>query len=164
MLSTFAALRFPRILLALAILPACGAPGSDAVFTKGNPRIPAVDSGKAVVAQPSVPRVQPRQYGGYYRRLGGDSRFQPCGTAAPLEITGTLEARVLLQERFRWNSFEQGRKMFGVFQGVIVTDTIKPPGSKADSAAGTPRTRFFITRVDSLRTWQDSDCGGMRIS
>lgn len=158
----FSALRFPRKLLALATLAACGAPGADAVFTKGNPKIPVADSGNAIAASP-VPQIEYTQFRGYYRRLGTDSRFQPCGTAAPLEITGTPLGRAILRERFQWMAFEQGRKMFGVFQGTIVIDTLKPRGAAADSAAVTTRTRFFITEVDSLRGWKDGDCGGMRI-
>lgn len=146
----------------LATLAACGAPGADAVFTKGNPKIPSVDSSKAIAAR-TAPQIQFKQYRGYYRRLGDDSRFQPCGANAPLEITGTAEGRLLLRERFRWMAVEQGRKMFGVFHGTILTDTITAQGRAADTTARTTRTRFFITGVDSLRTWQESDCGGMRI-
>jgi len=159
-LSTFATLRSLQKLLLCILLASCGAPGADAVFTKGNPKV-AAPSAKTVATLPSRPRLEMKQFRGYYRRFGGDSRFQPCGAAAPLEVTGTLEGRVLLQERFRWMAVEQGRKMFGIFVGAIVTDTVRPKGSTADSA-GTPRTRFFITGIDSLRTWKDSDCGGMK--
>ena len=53
-------------------------------------------------------------------------------------------------------------KLYAVFQGTIVTDTVKPV--KPDSGPGTVRTRFFLTRVDSLRAWETGDCGGMRVN
>ena len=156
-----ATVRFSKLLV-IASLAGCGAPGADQVFTKGNPKIPAApDTTKAVAANPA-PRMQLKQYSGYYVRIDSDSRFQPCGTSTPLEITGTAVGRALLRERFRWMAVETGRRMFAVFQGAILTDTIKPQGS-ADSAAGTARTRFFITGVDSLRTLLAGDCGGMKI-
>lgn len=143
-------------LLVLVILVACGG-GDDGHGGHGGPTkgTPDIDSGKAIAAQPA-PRDEFKQYRGYYRRLGGDSRFQPCGTSTPLEITGTGMARYLLHERFRWMSVEQGRKMYGVFQGTIHQ---RP----ADSAGGPQGATFFITDVDTLRSWKDSDCGGMRI-
>ena len=156
-------LRFLQKLPLLITLIACGAPGADAVFTKGNPKV-AAPAAKAVVAPPPppAPELKVKQFRGYYRRYGGDSRFQPCGAAAPLVTTGTWEGRFLLQERFRWMTNAPGQKLFGVFVGAIVTDTVRPQGSKADSP-GTPRTRFFVTSVDSLRGWKTSDCGGMKI-
>ena len=150
-------LRSLQKLLVLTTLTSCGAPGADAVFTKDNPKVAAPDA-KAVATRPPSPRLEVKQFRGHYRRLGRDSRFQPCGAAAPLEITGTPEGRLMLQERWVWMSIEQGRTMFGIFVGAIVTDTVRPTGSTADSA-GTTRTRFFITAVDSLRTSKDSDCG-----
>lgn len=104
-----------------------------------------------------------KRFSGYYYRLGEVSQFRPCGTGELLDITGTAEGRYLLNERFRFNAVWQGRKMFGVLQGAIVTDTPRTAGAKADTVKPVPRTRFFITGVDSLRTWQASDCGGMRI-
>jgi hypothetical protein len=148
-------------LFLLTALAACGAPGADAVFTKGNPKIGAPDSARP--APVLAPRIQPKRYTGYYRRLGEESQFRPCGTGALLDIIGTPDARYRLHEAFRWNSFWQGRKMFGVFQGMILTDTLPTTGAKADTAPPVLRTRFFITGVDSLRTWDTSDCGGMRI-
>ena len=157
-------LRFFQKLPLLVTLISCGAPGADAVFTKGNPKV-AAPAAKAVVPpppRPPAPQLEVKQFRGYYRRLGGDSRFQPCGTAAPLVTTGTGEGRRLLRERFRFITNAPGQKLFGVFVGAIVTDTVRPQGSKADSP-GTPRTRFFITSVDTLRGWKTSDCGGMKI-
>jgi hypothetical protein len=149
-------------LFLLTALAACGAPGGDAVFTKGNPKIATPDSARSAAAPPA-PRIQPKRYTGYYRRLSGESQFRPCGTDALLDVIGTPDARLRLSEAFRWNSVWQGRKMFGIFQGAIVTDTPRTTGAKADTAPPVPRRRFFITDVDSLRTWQSSDCGGMRI-
>ena len=162
MTSTFTVLRSLQTLLLLTTVASCGAPGSDAVFTKDNPKIPAADSTKAIASQ-TAPPVEFRQFSGYYRRLNMDSRFQPCGTTTPLEIIGTYEGRALLHDRFRWMAVETGRKMFGIFRGTIVTDTLKPQGAAADTAAVTTRTRFFITGVDTLRTWNDRDCNGMRV-
>lgn len=149
-------------LLLLTALVACGAPGTDAVFTKGNPKIDAPDQARSAAARPA-PRIQPKRYRGYYHRLSEESQFRPCGTEALLDVIGTPDARARLQEAFRWNSVWQGRKMFGIFQGAIVTDTLRTTGAKADTAPPATRTRFFITGVDSLRTWQSSDCDGMRI-
>jgi hypothetical protein len=55
--------------------------------------------------------------------------------------------------------------MYGVFVGAIVTDTpeTKVRGVPGDSVPRAPRTRFYITAVESLRTWQPGDCAGMRI-
>ena len=150
-------------LFLLIALAACGAPGSDAVFTKGNPRIAAPDSARAVAARPPAPGMRPRRFSGYYFRQDEESQFRPCGTEALLDVIGTAAARTMLKDSFRWNSVWQGRKMFGVFQGAIVTDTPRTGGGKADTAPPVPRTRFFITGLESLRTWQSSDCGGMRI-
>jgi len=150
-------------LFLLTALAACGAPGADAVFTKGNPKIAAPDSARPAPALAQAPGFQPKRYTGYYRRLSEESQFRPCGTSALLDVIGTPDARYRLHEAFRWNSVWQGLKMFGVFQGVIVTDTLRTTGTKVDTAPPVLRTRFFITGVDSLRTWQTSDCGGMRI-
>lgn len=166
----------PRVLatlLLLVALGACGAPESDEVFTndnpdemftKGNPKLAggARDTATPPAPPPTpAPRLQTRRYPGLYRRLGEDSRFQPCGTERSLTIFGPLEARVALHERFRYSSVWVGKNMFGVFQGAIVTDTVKPP--PPGTGVGTIRTRFLITAVDSLRTWQSRDCGGMRV-
>jgi hypothetical protein len=150
-------------LLLLAALNACGAPGSDSVFSTGGSTRAKVDSSSVpkVVMAPQAPRILTKRYGGLYRRLGEDSRFRPCGTPTPLEIFGPAEARMALHERFRFSSVWQGRNMFGQFQGAIVTDTQRP--QRSDTGIGTIRTRFFIVAVDSLRTWQPRDCGGMRV-
>jgi hypothetical protein len=152
--------------LILCALCSCGAPGSDKVFTKGSPKGRPESTRVAVAPQPAPqPRLQLQKYSGYYRRQDDESRFQPCGMRKPMDITGTAPARSSLQERFRWNSVWVGRPMYGVFVGAIVTDTpeVKARGTPADSAPSVPRTRFFLTAVDSLRTWQSGDCGGMRI-
>ena len=47
---------------------------------------------------------------------------------------------------------------------AIVTDTPATKGVQGDSAKPRPRTRFYLTAVDSLRTWRPTDCGGMRVS
>ena len=150
--------------LILCALCGCGAPGSDKVFTKGNAKARAESA--RVAAKPLPPRepIQPKRLAGYYRRQDDDSRFQPCGTRIPLEITGTGQARSSLQERFRWNSVWVGRPMFGIFVGALVTDTpvVEVRGVPVDSLPRVPRTRFFLTAVESLRTWQSGDCGGMR--
>ena len=164
-MSTAAILNRISKLLLLASLAACGAPGSDTVFLQGNPKAGVRDSARAVVAMPPQPRIQPKLYRGHYRRLNDESRFRPCGTRIPLDVTGTPEARFRLHERFRFNAVWQGRAMFGVFYGAIVTDTLTPKGPAAsDSGAVTTVTRFFITGVDSLRTWHADDCGGMRVN
>ena len=152
--------------LILCALCGCGAPGSDKVFTRGSPKGRSESASVAVAPQPAPrPRLEFQTHSGYYRRQDDESRFQPCGTKTPLDITGTGQARSALQERFRWNSVWVGRPMYGVFVGAIVTDTpeVNVRGVPADSVTRVPRTQFFITAVESLRTWQSGDCGGMRI-
>jgi hypothetical protein len=144
------------VLAGLAASVACGAPESGGMLAK------APDSAVAVIAAPPPPpRLVTKSYRGFYRRQDQDSRFQPCGTARPLDIYGPPEARQMLAERLRFGSMWAGLRMFGVFQGAIVTDTVKP--TPPDSGAGTARTRFLIVRVDSLRVWRSTDCGGMRV-
>ena len=152
-------------LLLLAVLGACGAPGTDSVFSKGNPKVAqkgAVAGQVTPVPQPPPLRIETKRYNGLYRRNGEESRFQACGTTRPLDVFGPPEARIVLHERFRYGSVWPGMKLYAVFQGTIVTDTVKPV--KPDSGPGTVRTRFFLTRVDSLRAWETGDCGGMRVN
>ncbi len=147
-------------MLLLCTLAACGAPGSDAVFTnaaKGS----APDSKQVVAKEPARPAPNFKRYTGLYRRSGDESRFQPCGTRVPLDVFGSFEGRALLAERFRFNSVWQGLPMYGVFTGAVVTDTPRVKGAPDSTAK--PVTRFYIIGVDSLRTWQDGDCGGMRV-
>lgn len=146
------------LLTALITLAACGAPGSDSVFTRNNPRTAAVDSPSAKVAPRPAPRIETKVYAGYYRKLGDDSQFLPCGTKTLLEITGTPLSMILLKERFRWNAIWEGAKLYAVFRGTIVTDTVK-----SDSSNAGPRTRFLLVDIDSMRTWTNGDCNGMRI-
>ena len=151
----------PNLLLVIA-LGACGAPGSDSVFTQGNPRLQGADSAQkdsaASEAQPApqvgARRPEIKRFEGQYRRLGGESQFRPCGSTVALDVYGSGDARYRLQERFRWLAVEQGRRMFGVFYGAIVTDTPKVDGPAR------PRTRFLLTVPESLRTWLDEDCRG----
>ena len=149
-------------LVILAMLGACGPPASDAGF--GNAKAKSADSAGALKkATPPVPQARPSIHRGLYRRLAADSRFRPCGTTAALEVTGTPLGRTQLAEQFRGNSVWQGRNMFGVFEGMVVTDTVVPKVGVADSTTRTIRTRFFITAVESLRTWEPGDCNGMRV-
>lgn len=152
--------------LLLIVLASCGAPGSDAVFTKDNPRISprsdtTFDAAAAKTRQPTRPET--RSYAGYFRRLGDDMQFQPCGARAPLEVFPTGQARLSLRERFRWNAVWEGSKMFAILHGATVTDTPSTKGLSADTSPPVPRTRFWVINVDSLRTWREGDCGGMRI-
>lgn len=158
------AVRVRRLLLPLGILAmqsACGPPASDAGLTRQKTK--AADSAGAPKPAPRVAQAMPSVHRGLYRRVGEDSRFRPCGAPAPLEVTGTGLGRAQLAEHFRWNSFWVGKNMFGVFEGRIVTDTVAPKDAPADSATRTIRTRFFITAVESLRTWESGDCNGMRV-
>ena len=149
-------------LLLLNTLVACGAPGSEDVFTKETKKAAVSDSSTGRMARPQAPRLATRTYGGYFRRVGADYQFQPCDTKVPLVVYTSPQGRQALRERSRWNAVWEGNKNFGVFQGAVVTDTPKVvPG---DSIKPGPRTRFFLTAVDSLRTWQSTDCGGMRVS
>ncbi|HEX6315029.1 MAG TPA: hypothetical protein VFZ73_09225 [Gemmatimonadaceae bacterium] len=150
----------------LNVLTACGAAGSDAVFTKGNPKIGTASETTFAAAasktrQPARPET--RSYAGYFRRLGDDMQFQPCGTRTPLEVFPTGQARASLRERFRWNAVWEGARMFAVLHGATVTDTPSTKGVPGDTTPAGPRTRFWVIGVDSLRTWRQGDCGGMRI-
>ena len=103
-----------------------------------------------------------KQFQGFYFRLGDTSRFTPCGEKAGLDIYGNPEARFLLRERVRWISPWQGQRLYAVFTGYVVTDTPKVHGRGADTTAAVPRTRFFITALDSLRAAEREDCRGAR--
>ena len=151
-------------LFLLIVLGACGAPGSDAVFTKGNPKIARTDS-IARTARPAKAQEPPKAYKGLYRRVGGESRFQPCGTAQPIPVDGSRNAQYVLRERFRWNTVLEGQKMFGVFTGWIIHDTVRAEGDGVgdSTSKGIPRTRIYMLEVDSLRPWNDSDCPGMKV-
>jgi hypothetical protein len=109
-------------------------------------------------------QVVAKAYGGLFRRVGADFQFQPCNTNVPLVIFTSPQGRIALRERTRWNEVWEGTKRFGVFQGAIVTDTPDTKAVQGDSAKTGPRTRFFLTAVDSLREWRPTDCGGMRVS
>ncbi len=76
-------------------------------------------------------------------------------------MIGTAEGRALLRERFFWNATWQGRPMYGQFQGAVVVDTLNDRAA-GDSVPPDTATRFFITAVDSLRTWAE-DCPGMKV-
>ena len=157
-------MRLIYTLLLINALTACGAPGSDEVFTKGVGKAKALDTSAFRPARPPAPRIVTRTYGGYFRRVGSDFEFQPCDTKVPLVIFTSPQGRFALRERTRFNNVWEGAKRFGVFQGAIVTDTPATKGVQGDSAKPRPRTRFYLTAVDSLRTWRSTDCGGMRVS
>lgn len=156
--------RATSTLLLLMALGACGAPGSDSVFTRGNPKLVNTDSIGRPAGTAAV-QERPKTYKGLYRRIGEESRFQPCGTAVPFPVEGTSSARYALQERFRWNSVWQGQNMYGVFTAWILHDTVRAGRGAGDSISpGIPRTRFYIVDVDSLRPWNAGDCGGMKVT
>ena len=143
-------------LLILFALTACGAPGSEQVFNKVGQKAPA-----PVVAQrpgPPPASMIAKRFEGFYFRLGDTSRFTPCGSKVGFDIFGGNEARFLLRERLRWVSPWQGVQMYGVFIGYVVTDTPKARGRGADTTAMIPRTRFFLTAVESLRVREREDC------
>jgi hypothetical protein len=146
--------------LILLVLTACGAPGSDQVFTKVGQKAPNPVAVRSPAPPPAA--VASKRFKGFYFRLGDTSRFTPCGSKAGLDIFGTNEARFLLRERVRWVSPWQGERMYAVFMGYVVTDTPKVQGRGADSTARIPRTRFFMTAVESVRVREREDCGGAR--
>lgn len=149
-------------MLVVILLAACGAPGSDAVFAR-NSQKKAADSTKVAPVRPSPPQLVTKRFQGYYRRYGGESVFIPCGTTSPLKVTGTPIALGVLRERVRWNAAWEGARMYGVFQGALVTDTPRVAGTERDSVRSKPRTRLYIIGVDSFRTWRVRDCNGMRL-
>jgi len=103
-----------------------------------------------------------RTYRGMYLRDGDVSEFQPCGTGARLPVTGTRDGRSLLAERFRWNARWLGRPMFAVLTGAIVLDTLGNKRAVNDSTPPDTVRRFFVTGVDTVRTWEN-ECPGMRL-
>ena len=150
-------------LLLIIVLAACGAPGSDTVFSGNSQKKATTDSSRPAPVRPQVPQLVTKRFDGYYRRYGAESEFMPCGTTVPLEVIGTPIARGILRERVRWNAAWEGARLFVVFQGALVTDTPTVPGVNGDSVRSKPRTRFFLVNVDSLRTWRVRDCNGMKL-
>jgi hypothetical protein len=154
-------------LLLLASLTACGAPGSDLVFTRGNPKTPTPDSASKAAANPDAPpraRIAFLPTKGLYRRIGDDSRFQPCGTRELLQVGGSGEGRFLLAQHFRFNAVWMGRPLYGILRGAVITETLPPrPAAKGADTLPTIRTRFYVVGVDSLRTWLPGDCNGMKV-
>jgi len=150
---------FAKSLILLA-LTACGAPGSESVFNKVGQKTPE----PVAVRRPGPPpaAMAAKRFQGFYFRLGDTSRFTPCGDKTGLDIFGNPEARFLLRERVRWTSPWQGVRMYAQFMGYVVTDTPKVQGRGADTTAAGPRTRFFITAVESLRVPEYEDCRGTR--
>jgi hypothetical protein len=149
-------------LLILIALSACGAPGSDAVFTRENPKLASPESIKTAEVKQNQPVIAPKPHSGLYRRIGEESQFQICGTKEALDVTGTAMARYILHERFRWQSVWQGEKMYAILQGWVMVDSQTPKGREA-RAAGRTRTVFFMMDVDSVRAWQNGDCKGMKV-
>lgn len=151
--------KFPKLLI-LCALTACGAPGSEQVFNKVGQKAPA----PVAVQRPGPPpaALNAKRFEGYYFRLGDTSRFTPCGSKQGMDVFGGPEARFLLRERVRWISPWQGSRMYAVFMGFVVTDTPKVQGRGVDTTARVPRTRFFLTAVESLRVREREDCGGQR--
>ena len=147
-------------LLLINILAACGAPGSEDVFTRKNPAKDPAAAPKAV-AKPA-PRLETKVYSGYFRKAGDEWQFQPCGTSKLMDITAEPLARLILRDHFRWNAIWEGAKLYAVFQGATVTDTVKVDSTSADSSKAGPRTRFHLVEVQSMRTWERGDCNGMR--
>lgn len=148
-----------RNILLLIGLWGCGAPGSDAVFQQGSQRsrdTGTPDSAAAPARQAPAPIVA-RAYRGQYYRMNDTSTFKPCGMNTPLKVTGTIEGRYLLAERFRLTAPWIGRPLFGVFQGIVRTDTLE--ATPADSGRVRTEQVFFITGLDSLRVWRSTDCG-----
>lgn len=143
------------------MLAACGAPGSEDVFTR-KPTAKAPADAPKVVAKPA-PRLETRVDSGYFRKAGEQWQFQPCGTSKLMDITAEPLARLILRDHFRWNAIWEGAKLYAVFRGATVTDTVKADSASADSSKAGPRTRFHLVEVKSMRTWERGDCHGMRI-
>ena len=146
--------------LILCGLTACGAPGSDQVFNKVGQKAPAPVAAHRPGPPPAFAAA--KRFEGFYFRLGDTSRFTPCGSKQGLDVYGNPEARFLLRERLRWTTAWQGMRMYAVFMGYVVTDTPRVQGIGADTSARIPRTRFFLTAVESLRVREREDCGGAR--
>jgi hypothetical protein len=149
-------------------LVACGGPGSDSVFTDKDAKAASDESAARKAAQARLAMAAPpkdvRTFQGYYRKFEEQSGFQPCGTSALLDVTGSAEGQRNLRERFRWSALYEGAKMFVVFRGAIVIDTPMVAGANGDSTRGAIRRRFYLVDVDSLRSWRIRDCNGMKVS
>jgi hypothetical protein len=148
--------RLHSLIGVLVLVVACGGQGSDAVFVQALSGRGGAQPGGGL--RPPVQAADIRAFRGLYRRSGDEAHFQPCGTATPLEITGSFEGRALLAERFRWNSIWQNMPLYAVLRGAIMTDSV----ASGDSLAPEVVRRFYVTGVDSMRAW-DGDCGGMKV-
>ena len=102
-----------------------------------------------------TPPIEEKEFRGAYRWLNTQHEFWPCASGRRFAVTGRAEALFDLRERHRWNSVSAERPQYVVFVGTMVRDTAR---AHADSV----ETRFVLSRVDSLRTWQPRDCGGAR--
>ena len=153
--------------MVITLLAACGDPRSGEVFTQGASARGAAPGKSASAKSSPVPgrggqrTIEVRTVRGMYRRAGEVAQFRPCGAPRALDVTGTPEARYLLAERFRWSAVWQNRPMFAVFGGAIVQDTLKRSSTGASDSVV---RRYFLARVDSLRTWDPKDCGGMKVT
>jgi hypothetical protein len=100
---------------------------------------------------------------GLFRFTGDSMLFRPCGSRRDLLVYGAPIALFKVRERFRWVGVWINTPMFAVFQGAVVVDTPTVKGGGSDSTtAGTPRTRFLLVDLDTLRTVNETDCNGMR--
>jgi hypothetical protein len=158
-----APVRITANLLLVLTLSACGAPGSDAVFGGNTQKKATIDSAKPGPVRTPAPQLVTKRYEGYYRRYGNESVFMRCGTSVPIPVTGTPIALGILKERVRWHAPWEGARLYGVFQGALVTDTPMVVDAGGDSVRSKPRTRFFLVGVDSFRTWRVRDCNGMKL-
>ena len=149
-------------LVLLNILAACGPPSSDAVLTKGTPKVAATDSPGVEPVRVPAPRIVAKQYRGWYMAVGDTSLFQPCDARVPLDVDGPPVVRFMLKDRYRFSAPWPRAKLFSVVHGAIVTDTSRASGATGDSGKIVSRTRFLITGVDSMRASRSSDCGGRR--
>ena len=101
-----------------------------------------------------------RRLGGNDRRIADTLQFQPCGMKVAFDVIISPQGMTSLElrEKYRFSAPWPGAKMFSVFKGAMVTDSV----SKGDdSVRATPRTRFLVTGVDSMRARRSTDCGGM---
>ena len=107
--------------------------------------------------------VNPNPFRGYYRRWSDSSVFQPCGDPKYYPVVGRGEPLGQLRERYRFTMIYLGRPVFTAMRGDFVVDTMRTPATMpGDTATMRIVRRFFVTKLDTLRTRSEGDCRGVR--
>ena len=108
--------------------------------------------------------MEEKVFRGLYLWRADSSFFRPCADPSAYRLLGRGEALGLLRERFRFTAVMLGSPLFAVFRGHLVRDTSRAVGAGETAALNQPKvaTRFFLTRLDTLRARLVGDCGGLQ--